>query len=103
MKINPAAAYQAYNRISEHTPALRRIGLTVEGGAAKAGNIDQIQISQEGARKVEADQLTRSIMSEIQTPASPERIESLRQAVQKGTYNIPTDKLVDAVIKHFVA
>lgn len=103
MKINPTAAYQAYNRISEHNRTLRRTGLMTEGGVPKAGNIDQIQISQEGARKVEAEQLSRSIMAEIQTPASPERIESLRRAVQSGSYNVPTDRLVDAVIRHFVA
>lgn len=103
MKINPTAAYQAYNRISERNRTLRRTGLAAEGMAPKAGNTDQIQISHEGARLVEAEQLSRSIMAEIQEPASPERIESLRRAVQSGSYNVPTDRLVDAVIRHFVA
>ena len=78
MKINPAAAYQAYNRISDHTHSPRRTGQYPEGGALKAGNTDQIQISHEGTRKMEAEQLSRSIMAEIREPASPERIEAVR-------------------------
>ena len=42
-------------------------------------------------------------MAEIREPASPERLEALRNAVQKGEYNIPTDQLVDAVMRHLVA
>ncbi|MCI8816166.1 MAG: flagellar biosynthesis anti-sigma factor FlgM [Angelakisella sp.] len=103
MKINPAAAYQAYNRISDHTHSPRRTGQYPEGGALKAGNTDQIQISHEGTRKMEAEQLSRSIMAEIREPASPERIEDLRRAVQSGSYRVPTGELVDAVIRHFVA
>ena len=103
MKINPAAAYQAYHRISDHTHSPRRTGQYPEGGALKAGNTDQIQISHEGTRKMEAEQLSRSIMAEIREPASPERIEVLRRAVQSGSYRVPTGELVDAVIRHFVA
>ena len=103
MIINPAAAYQAYNRISDHTHSPRRTGQYPEGGALKAGNTDQIQISHEGTRKMEAEQLSRSIMAEIREPASPERIEDLRRAVQSGSYRVPTGELVDAVIRHFVA
>ena len=103
MKINPAAAYQAYNRISDHTHSPRRTGQYPEGGALKAGHTDQIQISHEGTRKMEAEQLSRSIMAEIREPASPERIEDLRRAVQSGSYRVPTGELVDAVIRHLVA
>ena len=52
---------------------------------------------------MEAEQLSRSIMAEIREPASPERIEDLRRAVQSGSYRVPTGELVDAVIRHFVA
>ena len=103
MKINPAAAYQAYNRISDHTHSPRRTGQYPEGGALKAGNTDQIQISHEGTRKMEAEQLSRSIMAEIREPASPERIEDLRRAVQSGSYRVPTGELEAAGIRHFVA
>lgn len=103
MKINPTAAYQAYNKISEHTHALRRSGIVTELPAQKAENTDRIHISPEASRQLEVEQLSRSILSEIREPASPERLESLRSAVQKGEYNIPTGDLVDAMMRHFVA
>ena len=59
--------------------------------------------SQEATRQLEVEQLSRSILAEIREPASAERLESLRNAVQKGEYNVPTDRLVDAVMRHLVA
>jgi len=103
MKISPTAAYQAYNKISEHTAAARRTASVSELPAPKAENTDRIHISPEASRQLEVEQLSRSILSEIREPASPERLESLRSAVQKGTYNVPTGELVDAVMRHFVA
>ncbi len=96
MKINPTAAYQAYNKISEHSHAARRLGAASELPAQKAENTDRIHISPEASRQLEVEQLSRSILSEI-------RLESLRSAIQKGTYNVPTGELVNAVMRHFVA
>ena len=103
MKINPTAAYQAYNKISEHSHAARRLGAASELPAQKAENTDRIHISPEASRPLEVEQLSRSILAEIREPASAERLESLRNAVQKGEYNVPTDRLVDAVMRHLVA
>ena len=103
MKINPTAAYQAYNTISEHSHAARRLGAASELPAQKAENTDRIHISPEASRQLEVEQLSRSILSEIREPASQERLESLRSAIQKGTYNVPTGELVNAVMRHFVA
>lgn len=105
MKINPATAYQAYNKVTEHTHTTpRRPELRPEVAAQKAGNTDQIQISPEATRQREVEQLTQSILSQIREPASPQRLESLRTAVQNKTYHIPTGDLVDAVMKQwFVA
>ena len=103
MKINPTAAYQAYNKISEHSHAARRLGAASELPAQKAENTDRIHISPEASRQLEVEQLSRSILAEIREPASQERLESLRSAIQKGTYNVPTGELVNAVMRHFVA
>ncbi len=101
MKINPTAAYQAYNKYGR---APRKVGPLGEIPAAeKAGKTDRIQISQEATRQLEVEQLSRSILAEIREPASAERLESLRNAVQKGEYNIPTGELVDAVMRHMIA
>ena len=103
MKINPTAAYQAYGKISEYGHSSRRGGAAGAQAAPQPGKTDRIQISPEATRQLEVEQLSRSIMAEIREPASPERLEALRNAVQKGEYNIPTDQLVDAVMRHLVA
>lgn len=105
MKINPAAAYQAYNKVTEHNHSTpRRPELRVQAPAQRAGNTDQIQISPEATRQREVEQLTQSILAEIREPASPQRLDSLRTAVQNHTYHVPTVDLVDAVMKQwFVA
>ena len=104
MKINPTAAYQAYGKISEYGRSSRRTGAAADvRPAPQPGKTDRIQISPEATRQLEVEQLSRSIMAEIREPASPERLESLRNAVQKGEYSIPTDQLVDAVMRHLVA
>ena len=68
MKINPTAAYQAYNKISEHSHAARRLGAASELPAQKAENTDRIHISPEASRQLEVEQLSRSILSEIRSP-----------------------------------
>lgn len=102
MKINPTAAYQAYNKITERSYAVsRRQDLSGEEQVQRIENTDRFRISPEAARQREVEQLTNSIMSQIREPASPQRLDSLRTAVQNKTYNIPTGDLVDAVMKQW--
>ncbi len=101
MKINPTAAFQAYNKMAEHNRSPRQAELSADDKMQRGGHTDQIQISPEGARKMEIDQLTKAIVSETRTPASPERLEKLRTAVRNGTYHIPTGDLADAVMRHW--
>ena len=102
MKINPSGAYQAYNKISKRSyAASRRQDYQAEDPAQKTENTDRFRISPEAARQREVEQLTSSIMSQIREPASPQRLDSLRAAVQNKTYNIPTGDLVDAVMKQW--
>ena len=102
MKIGPTAAYQAYNKVSDRSYAFsRRLDLPGEEPVQKAENTDRFRISPEAARQREVEQLVGSIMSQIREPASPQRLDSLRTAVQNKTYNIPTGDLVDAVMKQW--
>ncbi|MBC8585801.1 flagellar biosynthesis anti-sigma factor FlgM [Youxingia wuxianensis] len=100
MKINPAA-FHAYKKINGYTHASRHMEQTQEEMAAKTENSDQIQISPEGARKMEAEQLSRAIAAELCRPASPERLESLRKAIQDKSYHVPTTDLADAIMQHW--
>lgn len=102
MRINPSAAYQAYNKIGERSfAASRRLDSQAEEAARKAENTDSFRISPEAARQREVEQLTSSIMSEIREPASARRLDDLRTAVQNKTYSVPTKDLVDAVMKQW--
>lgn len=104
MKINPTAAYQAYGKISDRSYAFtRRQDYQMEEQVQKVEYTDRFRISPEAARQREVEQLTSSIMSEIREPTDPQRLDSLRTAVQNKTYNIPTGDLVDAVMKQWFA
>ena len=102
MKVSPSAALQAYNKIGKRSYASsRRQDPQGEEPVQKVEYTDQFRISPEAARQREVEQLTGSIMAQIREPASPQRLDSLRAAVQNKTYNIPTGDLVDAVMKQW--
>jgi anti-sigma28 factor (negative regulator of flagellin synthesis) len=42
--------------------------------------------------------LKAAIQRDINTPASPERLAELRAAIKSGTYQIPTEALVDSIL-----
>lgn len=100
MKINPTAAYYAYNKISEH---LRPVHADEAAGAlVRSGNTDQIQISPEAAHNQEVEQYARTVTAELCRPASQQRLDELRSAIQKGEYYIPTEKLADSMMKKWL-
>lgn len=101
MNINPAAAYRAYNKINGYSHSSRHTEWNVEDGAQRLENTDQIEISPEGARKMEAEQLTKAIASELREPASPERLKDLQKAIENKSYHVPTGDLVNAMMRHW--
>ena len=60
---------------------------------AGSGNTDQLQIS--GAFPRTEIEKTAASLSQ---PADAGRLEELRAAVQSGSYHIPTERLVDAMM-----
>ena len=101
MKINPAAAFHAYKKINDYTPHSRHAESGPEEAAQKIENTDQIQISAAGARKIEGENFTRTVVSELHKPASPERLESLRSAIENKSYYVATDDLVSAIMRRW--
>lgn len=97
MKINPTAAYQAYSRISERVRPVRM----EESGEQPfcSGKTDQIQISPEAAHSQEVERYSRAVAAELCRPASPERLEALRTAIQNGEYHVSAETLADAMMK----
>ena len=100
MNINPAAAYRAYNKINGYSHSSRHTEFGVEDAAQRLENTDQIEIRPEGARKMEAEQLTKAIAAELREPASPEKLNELREAIQNKSYHVPTGDLVNAMMRH---
>ena len=104
MKINPAAAYGIYKANSNtqrHDSDTSFAGQLESLSAKKAEHTDQVSISAEGARQMEAERATRSIMSSIDSPTPPQKLEELRAAVQNKTYYVSTGDLVDAVMQRW--
>ena len=94
MKINPAASFGVYKTNLTRAPEAHGMQ------GVRSENTDQLSISTQGARQAEIDRITKTVVSEIK-PASPQRIEALRNEVQQKTYHVSTSDLVDAVIEHF--
>ena len=100
MKINPTAAYHAYNKISEHLRPSRQE--ETEHLQPQIGNVDQIQISAKAARSQELEQYSRTVTARLCQPASAQRLESLRTAIQNGEYHVSTEDLADAMMKKWL-
>lgn len=101
MKINPAAAYHVYTKAAKSPYALRQVEPHTEETALKNENIDQIQISHVGTRKIEIDQLTKAVASELNEPTSSEKLEGLRSAIQNKAYHVSTSDLAEAMMRHW--
>lgn len=101
MKINSVAALHTYNKINEHTSVVHHAENSIGDSERKCENTDQIQISLEGTRKVEVEQLTRAISAEMHESVAPERLEELRQAIQEKNYYVSAGDLADAMMRYW--
>lgn len=64
---------------------------------AAVGNTDQLQISGTFPR-TEIEKTAALQAQSLSQPADAGRLEELRAAVQSGSYHIPTDRIVDAMM-----
>lgn len=101
MKINSPGLdhYQSYVKSVKSNDGP---GAKGKAKAAAAGNTDKVTISQGAAARAEAGRLASSLAAEVENTASPERIESLRQAVQDGSYSVPAEDVADAILDRLV-
>lgn len=100
MKINSTTAYGIYK-----TNVKKPDADTAFQGAlyalGKSQHTDQISISSQGARQLEIDKVSKSILEEIQTPAPADKLEQLKAAVQNGSYRIATGDLADSLMQRW--
>lgn len=100
MNINPAAAYGLYKANSVKSVEAESAPVKVEA-APKNENTDTISISTEATQRLEAGRIARSIASQLEPPSDPAKIQAIREAVEDGTYFVPTDKLASAILSRW--
>lgn len=101
MKIDLNGAYRAYAKSSATLPQQSEKSAGKNSRPAM-GQMDSISISSEAAQKSELDKLMHSAAAEADADISPERLSNLRQAVQSGSYHVPTEKLAEALLNAYV-
>lgn len=101
MKVDLNGAYRAYAKSSVTLPQQGEKSAG-KNNRPSAGQMDSISISSEAAQKSEFDKLLHNNAAEADAAMSPERLSSLRQAVESGEYHIPTEKLAEAVLNAYV-
>jgi anti-sigma28 factor (negative regulator of flagellin synthesis) len=96
MKINFQTSYGVFkNRKTEN-------GASATGHASASGaermDMDSITRGQTTMSDRQMLVLKSSVQSYVSAPAERSRLEEIRESVQNGSYHIPTDKLVDAIL-----
>ncbi|CUX49601.1 flagellar biosynthesis anti-sigma factor FlgM [Clostridium sp. C105KSO13] len=70
-------------------------------GCSRERQFDKVIITS-SSRQVEekkiAEELTRQILSEVNTPTPEAKIEELKQRVTQGTYLVDADRLADKIL-----
>ncbi len=72
------------------------------GEKASAVKTDSLSFSSEASMFKECGKVIKSAVAEITSPASEDRINSLRQQIKNGTYNVSSDMIADAILDRVV-
>ena len=88
------------NKKVETTPQTRRVpeGKQKAAPPPESASDDTVTISDEAVVKSSIEEMTRQVMKDADEVTRADRIEQLRQRIEKGEYNIPTPQVVDRVI-----
>ncbi len=71
-------------------------------GKTVAAKTDSFSLSSEASMFRECGKVIKSSVAEITTPADDDRINSLRQQIKNGTYNVSSDMVADAISERIV-
>ena len=99
MNITPLRPYQTgMKKVSAvDKRSLFAVGAAEEGRQPAEQNVDRLDISG-SAQRSEVEKTAWSLTQQATRPASPQRIEALREAVQNRTYSVPAERIADAMV-----
>ncbi len=66
------------------------------------GKTDSFSLSSEASMFRECGKVIRNSINEITASASEDRINSLRQQIKDGTYNVSSDQIASAILERIV-
>lgn len=104
MNITPYRAYQA--GVNKVNAVEKKSFYAAMSAAAEEGrqpvqpaeqNVDRLDISG-GAQRSEVEKSARALTQQASRPASAQRIEALRSAVQNKAYAVPAERIADAMV-----
>jgi len=92
MKINLNSSMNVYQK--------REPTVTERGPGATRGSLDRAEFSRGGAAALDRPLMgaKASIQSAVNAPATPARLEELRQSVRDGSYHVSNEELVRAFL-----
>lgn len=94
MKINPSAGLEQYQKYTKPV----KNGTAANAAGKAAPRSDTVSFSDDAVARAEAGRVAGGIAAEVESAASPERLEELRAAVENGTYNVPAGDVADAIL-----
>lgn len=63
---------------------------------------DSFSLSSEASMFMECGKIIRNAVAEITSPASEEKIESLKQRIMSGDYYISSEQVADSILERIV-
>ncbi|MCL2033862.1 MAG: flagellar biosynthesis anti-sigma factor FlgM [Oscillospiraceae bacterium] len=98
MKIDVTGGYGIYRGQKSGEPAKAKGEAASGNKSGKATDIAEFSHGNTAIADKAFVSLKSAIQRDINAPASPERLAELRAEVKNGTYRVPVEALVDAIL-----
>ena len=89
--------YKQYVKSGSSKRSFAPYGYTPAGKTVSA-KTDSFSLSSEASMFKECGKVIRASVSEITSPADDSRINSLKQQIRNGTYNVSSEQIADAIL-----
>ncbi len=98
MKVEIGGVFNPYRK---NVPGEKGFKSQLSGETKKASGSEDVSELRRGSTAIDDKSFSSvkaRLQSEINAPASSERLEALRTSIKNGTYHVPTSALVDAIL-----